>query len=198
MGSEDIITQLGKLLKRLPGVGERTAQRLIVHLLNAPGKYTSELSSLISELKDKVGHCKRCGNFTEREICRICEDETRSSDTICVVEKPSDIWAIEKSQKYEGTYHVLMGALSPIDGVGPEDLNLESLKERVKTEDTGEVIVATNTGMEGETTASYIAEILEPFDVRVTRIALGVPAGGDIEYADEITLGRALEGRKEL
>jgi recombination protein RecR len=189
-------------LSKLPGVGPKTAQRLAFHLLKLPPDDALPLAQALIDVKESVRFCSRCFNLTERELCDICLDQARDTTTICVVEEPADIISIERTHEYRGLYHVLGGALSPLDGIGPEKLHLAELFERVKLEQVHEVIVATNPNMAGEATALYIAEELRPWlaegTLRITRPAAGLPMGGDLEYADEVTLGRALTGRRDL
>jgi recombination protein RecR len=189
-------------LSKLPGVGPKTAQRLTFHLLKLPPEEALPLAYALIEVKEVVRFCARCFNLTEEELCDICRDTRRDTTTICVVEEPGDILSIERTHEYRGLYHVLGGALSPLDGVGPQKLHLAELADRVRVEETREVIVATNPTMAGEATALYIAEELRPLvaagTLRITRPAAGLPMGGDLEYADEVTLGRALAGRRDL
>lgn len=185
-------------LSRLPGIGTKTAQRLAFFILKATRERAQTLADAIIEVKDKVRFCDACFNLTESALCRFCSDPGRDQSVICVVEDPFDVIAIEKTGWFKGLYHVLQGSISPIDGRGPGQLKLEELVARVKAKGVEEVIAATNPDIEGETTAMYVAKILKPFDVRVTRLASGLPVGSDLEYADEVTLGRALEGRKEM
>jgi recombination protein RecR len=189
-------------LSKLPGVGPKTAQRLTFHLLKLPPEEALPLAHALIEVKEVVRFCGRCFNLTEEELCDICRDPRRDSTAICVVEEPGDILSIERTHEYRGLYHVLGGALSPLDGVGPQKLHLAELTDRVRVEETREVIVATNPTMAGEATALYIAEELRPLvaagTLRITRPAAGLPMGGDLEYADEVTLGRALAGRRDL
>ncbi len=189
-------------LSKLPGVGPKTAQRLAFHLLKLPPEEALPLAQALIDVKESVRFCSRCFNLTERELCDICLDMARDPTTICVVEEPGDIISVERTHEYRGLYHVLGGALSPLDGIGPEKLHLTELFERVREEEVREVIVATNPNMAGEATALYIAEELRASIVagtlRITRPAAGLPMGGDLEYADEVTLGRALTGRRDL
>ena len=189
-------------LARLPGVGPKTAQRLAFHLLRLPREEALPLAEAIVVAKDTVGFCTRCFNLTDQELCEICRDPRRDLTLVCVVEEPADVIALERTHEYRGLYHVLGGALSPIDGIGPERLRLRELLERVRTEGIVEVVVATNPNTSGEATAFHIAQQLrsdiEAGRVRVTRLAAGLPMGADLEYADEVTLGRALTGRRDL
>lgn len=189
-----LIDELG----RLPGVGPKSAQRIAFHLLKAPGDDVSRLAFSISDAKARVRFCSRCFNFAEGELCPICLDERRTGQILCVVEESRDIVALERTGEFHGRYHVLLGAMSPLDGIGPEQLKMKELFVRLDPEGVEEVILCTNPNTEGEVTALYIARMLKPFDIKVTRIASGLPVGGDLEYADELTLGRALEGRREL
>jgi recombination protein RecR len=191
-----LITELSKL----PGIGQRTAQRLAFHLLRVPEQEALGLSEAIKEVKEKVGLCEECFNLADAPRCRICEDERRDRSIICVVEEPADVIPIERTHEYPGLYHVLGGALSPIDGIDPEDLKLAELVKRVGQGGVREVVIATNPTTTGEATAFYIAEALQGLDVEVvvTRLASGLPVGADLEYADEVTLGRALTGRRAL
>jgi recombination protein RecR len=184
-------------LTRLPGVGQRTAQRLAFHLLRAPKDEALALAAAIEEVKERVRFCTECGNLTEEEVCAICLDTRRDHSLICVVEQPVDLISVERTAEFRGLYHVLGGALSPIDGVEPSDLRIDELLRRVERNGVEEVVVATNPNMTGEATAAYLADRLRG-RVRVTRLASGLPVGGDLEYADEVTLGRALLGRREM
>jgi recombination protein RecR len=184
-------------LTRLPGVGQRTAQRLAFHLLRASKEEALALAESISEVKERVRFCRECGNLTEEEVCGICQDARRDHALICVVEQPADLISVERTAEYRGLYHVLGGALSPIDGVEPGDLRIDELMRRVEQNGVQEVVLATNPNMTGEATAAYLADRLRG-RVRVTRLASGLPVGGDLEYADEVTLGRALAGRREM
>ncbi len=189
-------------LSKLPGVGPKTAQRLTFHLLRLPPEEVLPLARALEEAKERIGFCRKCFNLTEEEECELCRDPRRDPSLICVVEEPSDIISVERTHEYRGRYHVLGGALSPIDGVGPDRLRMEELFRRVREEEVREVIVATNPTMSGEATALYIAEELRPEveagKLRVTRPAAGLPMGGDLEYADEVTLSRALAGRRDV
>ena len=190
---ENLIAQL----TRLPGVGTRTAQRLAFHLLRVPPEEANALADAIREVKEKIGFCRECGNLTEHEICVICLDTRRDRTVICVVEQPADLVSVERTHQYRGLYHVLGGALSPLDGVEPEHLRIDELVRRVARGGVEEVVLATNPNMTGEATAAFVADRLRG-RARVTRLASGLPVGGDLEYADEVTLGRALTGRREM
>jgi len=190
---ENLVVQLTKL----PGIGRRTAQRLAFHLLSASPDEALELSSAIEDVKRRVTFCRECGNLTEAELCEVCSDARRDRSVICVVEQPVDVVSLERTHEYRGLYHVLGGALSPIDGVEPSDLRIGGLLSRIDNGTVEEVVLATNPTMTGEATAAYIADRLRD-RVRVTRLASGLPVGGDLEYADEVTLGRALAGRREM
>jgi recombination protein RecR len=190
---ENLVAQL----TRLPGIGTRTAQRLAFHLLSAPKPEALALAGAIAEVKERVRFCRECGNLTEDEVCAICVDPRRDRSVVCVVEQPVDVVSLERTHEYRGLYHVLGGALSPIDGVDPSDLRIDELLRRVDAGEITEVVLATNPNMTGEATAGYLAERLRD-RVRVTRLASGLPVGGDLEYADEVTLGRALVGRREI
>jgi recombination protein RecR len=184
-------------LTRLPGVGTRTAQRLAFHLLRVPREEALELAAAIAAVKERVRFCRECGNLTEDEVCGICADARRDRSVICVVEQPADLLSLERTAEYRGLYHVLGGALSPLDGIDPGDLRIDELLRRVDGDGIGEVVLATNATMTGEATAAYLADRLRG-RVRVTRLASGLPVGSDLEYADEVTLGRALSGRREM
>ena len=185
-------------LQRLPGIGPKTAQRLTYHLLKQPADQARELAEALTELKARVLHCSRCFNVTDADPCRLCEDHGRDPGLLCVVEEPNDLFAMERTGEYRGRYHVLLGALSPLDGIGPDEIKVRELLARLETEPVREVILATNPNVEGDATAIYLGKLLRPLGLRVTRIARGLPVGGDLEYADEVTLARALEGRREL
>ena len=189
-----LIDELGKL----PGIGPKSAQRIAFHLLKAPGEDVGRLAAAITEAKARVRFCVRCWNVADAELCPICADERRDPSVLCVVEESRDIVAIEKTGEFNGRYHVLLGAMSPLDGIGPEQLKVKELFARLEPEGVREVILCTNPNTEGEVTAMYIARMLQPFDIAVTRIASGLPVGGDLEYADELTLGRALENRRAV
>ncbi len=185
-------------LSKLPGIGGKTAQRLAFHILSMEDKDALELAESIRNAKTSMTYCSVCGNLTDTDPCSICSDESRDRSVICVVESPRDVVAMEKIREYKGYYHVLHGAISPMDGIGPDDINLKSLIMRLQKEDTNELIIATNPTIEGEATAMYIARLIKPSGIKVTRIAHGIPVGGDLEYADEVTLLKAMEGRREL
>ena len=189
-----LIDELG----RLPGIGPKSAQRIAFHLLKLPADDVNRLAMSITDAKARVRFCVRCWNFADGDLCPICLDDRRDTTTLCVVEESRDIVSIEKTGEFRGRYHVLLGAMSPLDGIGPEQLKMKELFARLEPEGIQEVIVCTNPNTEGEVTALYLARMLRPFGIRVTRIASGLPVGGDLEYADELTLGRALEGRREL
>jgi recombination protein RecR len=192
------VTELVDELKKLPGVGQKTAERLSFFILRGPSERALKLAQAIQNVKEKIILCSRCHGITEKDPCDICQDPRRDPTQICVVEEPHDVYILENMGQYKGVYHVLMGVISPLDGIGPSELTLESLKERVEKGDVKEVILATNPDMEGESTAAYIAKVLKPFAVKVTRIARGLPIGSDIEYADSVTLMKSLEGRSEM
>jgi recombination protein RecR len=191
---QSLVDELG----RLPGIGPKSAQRIAFYLLKAAPEDAKRLARAIVEAKERVSWCRRCFNFAEGELCVYCRDDRRDSTLLCVVEEPRDIVAVERTQEYRGRYHVLLGAISPIEGIGPDQLKVKELLARVNDEGVQEVILATNPNIEGEATAMYLARLLKPLGLRVTRIASGLPVGGDLEYADEVTLGRALEGRREV
>jgi len=185
-------------LVRLPGVGPKTAQRLAFHVLKAPREDAAALAEAIVALKDRTRLCQRCFNLCEADLCGVCTDARRDAGLLCVVEEINDLLAIEKTREFRGLYHVLGGSLSPLDGRGPEQIRVKELQARLESSETREVILATNPNVEGEATALYLLRVLKPFPVKVTRIARGLPMGGDLEYADEATLARALEGRREI
>jgi recombination protein RecR len=195
---EGPVQDLIDALRRLPGIGGKSAQRLAFHLLRAPAEEANALSEAIRSAKEKVAICGECFNVSEGERCKFCRDPRRDGTLICVVEEPADIIAVERTQEFRGRYHVLGGHISPIDGIGPDDLHMRELVERIGKGEVKEVILATNPTVEGEATAIYLASLIKPLGLRITRIASGLPVGGDLEYADEVTLGRALEGRREL
>jgi recombination protein RecR len=185
-------------LGRLPGIGPKSAQRIAFHLLKVERQEVERLASALVEAKGTVRFCDRCFNFAETTLCRICADDRRDSSVICVVEESRDLVAIEKTGQFKGKYHVLLGAMNPLEGVGPEQLKMRELIARLEPEGVKEVILCTNPNTEGDVTAMYLARLLKPLGIKVTRIASGLPVGGDLEYADEITLGRALDGRREI
>ncbi len=191
---QTLIDELG----RLPGIGPKSAQRIAFHLLKLPAEDVNRLAFSISDAKARVRFCARCWNVAEGELCPICSDDRRDTTLLCVVEESRDIVAIEKTGEFRGRYHVLLGAMSPLEGIGPEQLKMKELFARLEPEGIEEVIVCTNPNTEGEVTAMYIARMMKPLGLKVTRIASGLPVGGDLEYADELTLGRAIEGRREL
>jgi len=191
---QDLIDELG----RLPGVGPKSAQRLAFHLLAADPHDVRRLVEAINEVKEKVRFCQICGNVAQEEQCRICRDPRRDPTVLCVVEEPKDVVAIERTREFRGRYHILGGAISPIEGIGPDDLRIKELMQRLVDGEVTELILATDPNLEGEATATYLARLLKPMGLRVTRLASGLPVGGDLEYADEVTLGRAFEGRRLL
>ncbi|HEV2360620.1 MAG TPA: recombination mediator RecR [Acidimicrobiales bacterium] len=191
---QELVDELG----RLPGIGPKSAQRIAFHLLKIPKEDALRLASSIVEVKERTSLCERCFNVGEGQFCAICSDARRDPTLVCVVEDPRDIVAVERTREFRGTYHVLGGALSPIEGVGPDRLRIKELLTRIGNEGITEVILCTNPNLEGEATAIYLARLLAPLEIRVTRIASGLPVGGDLEYADALTLGRALEGRREI
>jgi recombination protein RecR len=190
--------RLIEALQRLPGIGPKTAQRLTFFLLKRPVDEVRELSEALIAVKERIVHCRSCFNVTDEDPCRICADPARDSRVLCVVEEPNDLLAMERTGEFRGRYHVLLGALSPLDGIGPEDLKIRELLARLDAGETTEVILATNPNVEGEATAIYLSRLMRPLGVRVTRIARGLPVGGDLEYADQVTLSKALEGRREI
>ena len=192
------LQQLIDQFKRLPGIGGKSAQRLAFHVLRTPREDAERLCDAIRQVKDRVTYCTICSNITDIDPCGICADERRDRRSICVVEEPQNVNVIEKTGGHRGTYHVLMGAISPLSGIGPDDLKIKGLLERIAEGAVDEVILATNPTVEGEATAIYLARLLKPLGVRVTRIAMGIPVGSDLEYADDLTMTRALEGRREL
>lgn len=191
---EKLITELS----RLPGIGGKTAQRLAFHILSMDEKEARGLADAIIDAKTSMKYCSVCGNLTDTDPCAICSDPSRDGSVICVVETPKDVVAMERIKEYTGMYHVLHGAISPMEGIGPEDINLKQLIVRLQQEDVQEIILATNPNIEGEATAMYIARLVKPSGIKVSRIAHGIPVGGDLEYADEVTLLKAVEGRREL
>lgn len=193
-----IIENLINELTKLPGIGRKTAQRLAFFILTLPEDSAKGIARAINDVKERARFCSRCFNITDSEICSICSDESRDRTRICVVEEPSNILVVERARTFNGLYHVLLGAISPIDGMTPDKLKIAELAERVKSDSVSEVILATNPNTKGEMTAQYIKDALKPFNVKVTRIAYGLPIGSDIEFADEVTLSKALEGRREM
>ncbi len=191
---QDLIDELS----RLPGIGPKSAQRLAFWLVKAPADDAKRLAASIVQAKDRISFCRECGNVAEGDLCRVCRDPGRDQAVLCVVEEPKDAATIEKAGMHKGRYHILGGAISPLDGIGPEDLRVQELLDRVERDHTVEVILATNPNLEGNATAMYVAAMLKPFGVKVTRLASGLPVGGDLEYADEVTLSQALEGRREM
>ena len=197
MALPETLVRLIDELQRLPGIGPKGAQRLAFHLLRTPREHTDRLADALREVKERVTYCSVCNNVTDSDPCPFCCSDARDNSIICVVEEPQNVAAIEKTREFKGAYHVLMGALSPLEGIGPDDLKIKGLLQRV-SEDVREVILATNPNVEGEATAIYLARLLKPLGVRVTRIAMGVPVGSDLEYADEVTMHKSLEGRREV
>jgi recombination protein RecR len=191
---QDLIDELG----RLPGVGPKSAQRIAFYLLASDPADVQRLATTLQRVKDTVRFCTLCGNVAEEERCRICRDPRRTGEVICVVEEPKDVVAIERTREFHGRYHVLGGAISPIEGIGPDDLRIRELMIRLQSDEVSELILATDPNLEGEATATYLARLIKPMGLRVTRLASGLPVGGDLEYADEVTLGRAFEGRRLL
>jgi recombination protein RecR len=192
------VARLIDALQRLPGIGPKTAQRLTFFLLKRPLEEVRELSSSLMAVKEQIGYCSTCFNVTDQDPCRICADPARDGAVLCVVEEPNDLLAMERTGEFKGRYHVLLGALSPLDGIGPDDLKVRELLLRLESEEAREIILATNPNVEGEATALYLSRLLRPLGLRITRIARGLPVGGDLEYADQVTLTKALEGRREM
>ena len=191
---QDLIDELG----RLPGIGPKSAQRIAFHIIQSERVDISRLADVLRTVKEKVKFCTECGNISEEELCRICRDPRRDPTLICVVEESKDVIAIEKTREFRGKYHVLGGAISPIDGIGPENLRIRELMVRLAATEIQEIIIATDPNLEGEATASYLSRLLKPLGMKVSRLASGLPVGGDLEYADEVTLGRAFEGRRTV
>ncbi len=189
---QDLIDELG----RLPGVGPKSAQRIAFHIIQSDRVDVSRLAEVLKTVKERVKFCTTCGNISEEELCKICRDPRRDNSSICVVEESKDVIAIEKTREFKGKYHVLGGAISPIDGIGPENLRIRELMQRLAETEIAEVIIATDPNLEGEATATYLTRLIKPLGVKVSRLASGLPVGGDLEYADEVTLGRAFEGRR--
>ena len=192
------IAKLVEEFEKLPGIGHKTAQRLAFYILNLPADRAQDLADAIKEAKEKIRYCSVCGNLTDIDPCTICSSPSRDCHTICVVEESRDIIAMERAREFKGLYHVLQGTISPMDGIGPEDIRIKELLTRLGDDTVKEIIMATNPDIEGEATAMYIAKLLKPLGIRITRIAHGIPVGGDLEYTDEVTLARAIEGRREL
>jgi recombination protein RecR len=198
MSEPEPLTRLIEHLQRLPGIGRKSAQRLAFHVLKGTREDAGRLADAIRDVKERISYCSACSNVTDVDPCPLCTDDTRNAAVICVVEEPQNVLAIERSRDYNGRYHVLMGALSPLQGIGPSDLRIMSLLARVEAGGVEEIILATNPNVEGEATAIYLARLLKPLGVRVTRIAMGVPVGSDLEYADDVTMHKAMEGRREV
>jgi len=192
------VNELIDELKKLPGIGQKTAERLSFFLMRSQANQATKLANAIQNIKEKIILCSLCHGITEADPCGICSDSSRDQKQICVVEEPHDVYVMENMGYFKGVYHVLMGVISPLDGIGPDDLNIDALKEKVANKEIREVIIATNPDMEGESTAVFVSKVLKPLDVRVTRIARGLPVGSDIEYADSVTLLKSLEGRMEM
>ena len=198
MSHPEPLARLIEHLQRLPGIGAKSAQRLAYHILRTPREAADQLCAAVQDVKERVTYCSTCNNITDVDPCAFCTDDRRERHVICVVEEPQNVAAIEKTREFRGIYHVLMGALSPLQGIGPDDLKIRGLLTRVGEGGVNEVVLATNPNIEGEATALYLARLLKPLGVRVTRIATGIPVGSDIEYADEITMTKAMEGRREV
>jgi len=192
------LANLYEQLRRLPGVGSKTAMRLAYHIIDMPADEVQQLAAALQKAKQEIHYCSKCYNLTDGDICEICRDSSRDQFTICVVEQPQDIAAMERSHGYRGLYHVLHGVLSPLDGIGPDKLRIKELFQRLQSESISEIIIATNSDVEGEATATYLAQLLKPIGITVSRIAHGLPMGGDLEYADEVTLSKALENRRTM
>ena len=191
---QDLIDELG----RLPGIGPKSAQRIAFHIIQSERVDTTRLVEVLRTVKERVKFCTECGNLSEEELCRICRDPRRENSTICVVEESKDVIAIEKTREFRGKYHVLGGAISPIDGIGPENLRIRELLTRLASTEVQEIIIATDPNLEGEATATYLTRLIKPMGITISRLASGLPVGGDLEYADEVTLGRAFEGRRTV
>jgi recombination protein RecR len=191
---QDLIDELG----RLPGIGPKSAQRIAFHIIQSERVDTSRLVEVLRTVKERVKFCTECGNLSEEDLCRICRDPRRENTTICVVEESKDVIAIEKTREFRGKYHVLGGAISPIDGIGPENLRIRELLTRLASTEVQEIIIATDPNLEGEATATYLTRLIKPMGITISRLASGLPVGGDLEYADEVTLGRAFEGRRTV
>ncbi|MDD5449394.1 MAG: recombination mediator RecR [Candidatus Omnitrophica bacterium] len=197
-GLPESLLNLIEYFKKFPGIGQKTAQRLAFFVLKSPAAYVKDLSEALTRVKQVVRFCKLCNNLSDEELCAICKDSGRDRGIICVVEEPTDVIAVEKTGKFPGVYHVLLGALSPLDGIGPDELKIKELLARVKEKKPKEVIIATNPDTEGETTALYLAKVLKPFNIRTTRIGFGMPIGAELEYVDQATLLKAMDSRREL
>ncbi|MDQ1317518.1 MAG: Recombination protein RecR [Candidatus Poribacteria bacterium] len=194
----DPLAKLISELQKLPSIGPKTAQRIAMHILRMKDEDAKRLGQVISDVKDQIIYCSLCGGVTDRDPCHICSDQRRDHKMICVVEETDDIMALEKAGIFKGVYHVLMGALSPMEGINPDDLRIKELFERINSQEIAEVLIATNPNSQGQATAIYLSKKIKPMGIRVTQLAYGLPIGGDIEYADEVTLGKALEGRREI
>jgi recombination protein RecR len=194
----DPLAKLISELQKLPSIGPKTAQRIAMHILRMKDEDAKRLGQVISEVKDHIIYCSLCGGVTDRDPCHICSDQRRDHSIICVVEETDDIMALEKAGVFKGVYHVLMGALSPMEGINPDDLRIKELFERINSQEIAEVLIATNPNAQGQATAIYLSKKIKPMGIKVTQLAYGLPIGGDIEYADEVTLGKALEGRREI
>ena len=192
------IEKLLDKLERLPGIGRRSAERIMHYILNASKEEINELAAALNQVKESVRFCKLCNNLSEQDLCRICENSQRNKEVVCVVEKPSDVTAVEKAGNFHGVYHVLHGAISPLEGFGPADLKIESLVKRIQQNEVKELIIATDSDTAGETTALYLTKLLKPYGVKISRIGLGIPMGSNLEYADASTLFKALEARREI
>ena len=192
------LMRLSDEFAKMPGIGRKSANRLAFYILQIPQEEAAKLTDAITKAKEEIKLCSKCQSFTDIEPCAICSNANRDNSVICVVESPKDVIAMEKTNEYRGLYHVLHGVISPMDGIGPDDIKIKELLSRINAGEVTEVIMATNPTVEGEATAMYIAKLLKPFDIKVTRIARGIPVGGDLEYTDEVTLARALEGRREI
>lgn len=192
------IARLIEEFEKLPGIGHKTAQRLAFHVLNSSQENVENLANALIDARMKVKHCSACHNISDSDLCPVCRNDRRNANIICVVEDPKDVIAMERTREYKGTYHVLHGAISPMDGIGPNDIKIKELLDRIKNGKVDEVILATNPNVEGEATAMYISKLLKPLGIKTTRIAHGIPIGGNLEYTDEVTLSKALEGRREI
>jgi recombination protein RecR len=192
------VAKLIEAFEKLPGIGHKTAQRLAFHVLNLSEEKANSIATAIIEAKSKIKYCSICNNLTDIDPCNLCSSQSRDKSLICVIEDPRDVVALERTREFKGYYHVLHGAISPMEGIGPEDIKIKELLARIRTGNIAEVILATNPNIEGEATAMYISKLLKPLGIKTTRIAHGIPVGGDLEYADEVTLAKALEGRREL